>query len=164
MDALYDEEQVQRLRRRGQRSRELAWGLLILSQLVCVILCTRVRTGNDRLLLAWVIGVSTCGGWAAILILRLRSRPDRVVSAHMAGILANPEAEELAGELRLRPGLVSIPGSIDIRKAELRTEKDTVVLNVLAEKAACLPPDGTRVRVRTVRSYITGWEAEHGMA
>ena len=160
MNSLYDRAEVHKLRQRSRISRALAWGLLAASVIACVILCTRVKTGNDRRLLAWVIGLSTAGGWTAILLLRLLSRPARIVSSHMEGILNNPEESCHAGVLRLLPGTVSIPGSIDIRKAELTDGDSRTALNVLAVKAGQLPPDGARVRVRAVRGYIVGFEVE----
>ena len=159
MVSLYHREEAQRLARSGRRARYAAWGLLAACFAVCALLCGRVRTGNAQRLLGLVIAVSTAGGWAAILLLRLRSRPCRIVAAHMEGLLNNPEEAFSTGEISLRPGVVSIPGSIDIRKAELHGSGEPTVLNVLAEKAGELPPDGTRVRLRTVRGYIMGWEA-----
>ena len=43
--------------------------LMLASLIVCVFLCTRVRTGNaDRMLFA-VVGISAVTGWAVMLIL-----------------------------------------------------------------------------------------------
>ena len=80
----------------------------------------------------------------------------------MAGILADAAEKEYEGELRVAPGAFRIPRSITVRKASVRQGEETVSLSIDASLARCLPPDGTWVRVKAVRKYITAFEVRHG--
>ena len=51
-----------------------------------------------------------------------------------------------------------LPRSIAVRRALLTENGETTALSLNARLARRMPPDGTRVRVRTVRRYITAFE------
>ena len=164
MTRFYSKEEMERYRRRAVWSGAAAWGALALGWLACAVLCFFVNTANARRMLIWMIGLSTVSGWAFILLRQLVYAPAHADASHMAGILADEaeKTEEFEGLLRLSPGAFQIPKSIAVRRATLTNSEESTSLTVDASLARRLPPDGSRVRVQTVRKYITGYEVFHG--
>ena len=160
MQTLYTKEMTEKRKARAKRDAWLAAGLLLGGLLLCVFLCTRVRTGN-AIRLQWAcVAVSTVTGWAALLLCHLSVIPQRAAYRHEEGILKG-EPAEISGVLYREPGALALPKSITVKKLRLETENGPVTLSVQEEKEKHLPPDGTRVRVLTVRKYITACEVEH---
>ena len=154
---LYSQADALRVDRRARASLIAALSLLAAALIVCSALCANVRTGNAERMLYTVIGLFTLAGWAAILLLRLVYFPSAAVSRHMKSIL-NGEEEEMEGRLSLTSAAFQIPKGILVRKAALDTEGETRALNLDARFVKKLPPEGTRVRVRVVRKFITAIE------
>lgn len=158
MTELYSQAEAEQMARRARRVKTAAWALLGLAFAVCVILCTRVKTGNAERLYVIVAAVSALSGWIAFPLLALAYRPCRAQYEHMAGILACKEGETLEGKLTVSPDGFQIPKSIVVHKAALTDGENTLTLNVNEQAMGKLPPNGTRVRLRAVRRYITGIE------
>lgn len=134
-----------------------AGALMLASLIVCVFLCTRVRTGNaDRMLFA-VVGISAVTGWAVMLILFFCYAPAHAQERHICGILDNSE-EEYTGEMHVLGEKIHIPKSIDVYKVALKDGEETKTFHVNAVFLRELPENGTRVRVVAVRKFITGYE------
>ena len=157
MISLYTTEEAQRLRRHAGISARTAAIVFLLAFAACIALCFFVRTANASRMLIRVIVLFTLGGWAAILLLNLVYYPARAGYTHMEGILAG-ETEVREGRLLILPGAFRIPKSITVRKVNLETEGETLHLSVLCGKVNQLPANGSRVRVCTVRNYITAFE------
>lgn len=160
MTNFYSREEMERHRRRAAWSGAAAWGALALGWLACAVLCFFVNTANARRMLFGVIGLATVSGWVFILLRQMVYLPAHAEANHIAGIIAE-EAAEYEGVLRLSPGAFQIPRSIAVRRATLTNGEESVTLSIDAALARRLPPDGSLLRVQTVRKYITGYEVLH---
>ena len=157
MTELYSPEEERRFRRRDRISRAAAWTVLLGGLGACVWMCCHARTGNAGQLLKASILVSTLAGWVFAPLLMCAAGPARAEYRHIAGILAGqPEACE--GTLTVEKESMCLPRSIAVRRALLTENGETIALSLNARLARRMPPDGTRVRVRTVRRYITAFE------
>lgn len=157
MTDLYTMDEARRMKKRADFGRAAALALALISTAACAVLCFFVNTQNAHALFAAVLMVFTLGGWAAIVINRLISRPARAEAAHMQGILAG-EREEMEGEITLQKNVLQIPKSIQVQKVHLKNESGTVLLNVDARLSSRLPGNGKRVRLWCVRKYIAAFE------
>lgn len=162
MRNLYSREEQERAAACWRRSRRLAWGVIGGTLGVCALLCAFVRTGTARPLMLIVMGLSTLGGWAAILLFSLTVQDAKAAATHMAGILEGTE-ETHAGRLKRLPETVRIPHSVCVCRVTLDEGAEKPLrLRILADRADALPEDGSQVRLTTVRSFITGIEVCHG--
>lgn len=160
MTNFYSREEMERHRRRAAWSGAAAWSALALGWLSCAVLCFFVNTANARRMLFWVIGLATVSGWAFILLRQMVYLPAHAEANHIAGIITE-ESAEYEGVLRLSPGAFQIPRSIAVRRATLTNGEESVTLSIDAGLARRLPPNGSLVRVQTVRKYVTGYEVLH---
>ncbi len=159
MIIFYSQADALRMGRRAKASLYASLALLLSALIACVVLCALVNTANAESMLYTVIGLFTLAGWIAILLLRLVYAPSAAICRHMKSIL-NGEEEALEGRISLSPAAFQIPKGILARKAALQAEgeEEARKLNIDARFVKKLPPDGTRVRVRTVRKFITAIE------
>ena len=159
MISLYSQADALRMDRRAKVSLYVSIGLLLSALIICIVLCAQVNTGNAERMLYTVIGLFTVAGWIAILLLRLIYFPSAAICRHMKSILGGAE-EELEGRLSLSPAAFQIPKGILARKISLAVEgeEEPRKLNIDDRLVKKLPPDGTRVRIRTVRKFITAIE------
>ena len=158
MVSLYSNDEKNRMKKRAMLFLMIACAVLGGALIACIVLCTQVRTANAERLLYWVIGLFTLAGWAFILLLSLGYWPFQAEYRHMEGILNGAE-ENWEGRLTVSPATFRIPKSIVIRKVRLTDGEEKVSLNVDARFAKGLPKNGSWVRVKTVRKYITAVEA-----
>lgn len=157
MTELYGPGEEKRFRRRDRVCRAAAWTVLIGGLGACVWMCCRVHTGNAAALLKACIIVSTLAGWIFLPLLIWGANPARAEHKHISGIRAgHPETRE--GVLTVEKESLSLPRSITVRRAHLTQNGETAALSLNARLARRMPPDGTRVRVKTVRRYITAFE------
>lgn len=156
MVRLYTHENACRFQRRAQVSLWLSLGLMAAATAVCIFLCTRLTTANTQAFLLADIILFTLAGWTAMLVLYFAYAPAHAQAAHMLGMLS-AEPETCEGTLELLRETFRIPKSITVRKACLHTDEGTLSLSVSAGVARQLP-QGKRLRVWTVRRYITAYE------
>lgn len=159
MHVMYTAEETERVRARTLSCRTMMRAIAAAAFALCVAICFFVRTGNAARLQGIVIAVSTLSGWTVILLRAFCYVPGRALYTHMEGTLAAQCRDVYEGTITLERGTTRLPRSIWIRRVTLTDGEERIALSVLAEKARELPPDGTRVRVETVRKYIMGWEA-----
>lgn len=154
---LYTKEKLHALKKRAKAFTLFLILLTALSLALAVGMCFFVRTANaSKLLLAIIIDM-TLSGWTGILFLNLVCLPKIRESRHMEHIL-NEEASSFEGEISVSPMVFPIPKSIEIQKVTLKNEEDETVLSVNRKYASLLPANGTVVRVKAAKGYIT--EAE----
>lgn len=155
----YSQAEALRLDRRAKISLYISLALPVSALIVCAALCSQVNTGNAERMLYLVIGIFTLAGWSAILLFRLVHLPSAAVCRHMKSILNGVEEEE-EGRLSLSPAAFQIPKGILARKVFLAVEgeEEPRKLNIDDRLVKKLPTDGARVRVRTVRKFITAIE------
>lgn len=159
MNGWYTELRAQQLKKRAQR-----YGIMIAAVLAgtlagCVFLCAQVNTGNASRLLPITIGLSTLGGWAALLMLVFGRKPAKAQAAHMTGLL-DAAQEEYTGTLTVSREVFAIPGSISVCKAKLKTEQENLSFNLNARYGSKLPDLSKPVRIAVRRTFITGVEVE----
>ena len=121
MISFYSQPEALRADRRAKTSLYVSFALLLSALIACIVLCTRVNTGNAETMLYLVIGLFTLAGWIAILLLRLVYFPSAAVCRHMKSILGGEE-DETEGTLSLSPAAFQIPKGILARKVTLSVE------------------------------------------
>lgn len=156
MVRLYTNEEGCRWQRRARVSLGAALGLLAAALGVCIFLCTRLTTANAQTLLLADIALFTLAGWVCMLVLYFIYAPAKAQATHIAGMMSQ-EPEMFEGTLTLRRETFHIPKSITVRKADLRTADGTLLLSVSNGLCRQLP-QGKKLRVWTVRKYITAYE------
>ena len=123
-----------------------------------ILLCLMIRTENAKAMHIVLIAVTAVLGWACILVWILGVRETRTQLGHLDMLLGG-EAGTAEGRMTLEDGTIQIPKSIRIRKVVLDTgAEEPLRLNIDEPWALRLPPDGSRVRLRVVHSYIGGAE------
>ena len=145
---------------------------LVFRALACVlpvmfiVLCLMIRTENAGTMLRVLIACTAVLGWACILLYYLGVSETRTQIGHMK-MLADGEPEILEGRITMTRESIQIPRSIRIRKVLLDTGgEEPERLNLDEQWVSLLPPDGSRVRLAVVHSYIAGaetLEAAEGM-
>lgn len=156
MIPLYSVEETEYRRRAARRARTAAILISVCGAAVCTLLCFFVRTANAVPLQWTVIAVSAFCGWTAILLRRFVILPALRESSHAEGLLNGPSAEEHAGILLRSDPPFRIPKSIILRNIVLLEGGKEITLKINENRFALLPQAGSRVRLQTVRGYITG--------
>ena len=133
-------------------------GLIIFALGLFTVLCLLVRTGNARIMLYAAGGTAVLLGWAAIAWWMFALEPARAEEQHRTGLKAAGEPSVYEGVFTLREGSFRIPKSVRIYKVSLDTGEDTLSLNLAESLLEKAPADGSRVRVQTLRKFITGIE------
>lgn len=159
MKELYTPEAAQRWTRKARNLLTAILAIGGVALIICILLCCLVNTANASLLCGLVIGTSTIAGWTIILLLILAYLPARAEAAHITGVMQG-EPEELCGTLKVNPQKWIIPHSVTFYKATLTQEEGSRSLNLDAALIRELPPQGARVRLTTVRKFITAYEVE----
>ena len=144
----------------------LLWRILlplfsIAALAVCACIVLHTKTGNAARSFWSCLSVFTLGGWFVILVRMLRLLPIKRVIAHEKGILNSIESPaEHIGVLTRAGVWFTLPSSITLMKLVLLTDDgEKVNLSVEKSRMKLLPKDGTRVKVASVRGFIT--EVEH---
>ena len=148
------------VRESARRARRRAWvfrGLAGAVPAALIVLCLLTRTGNARAMLAAAWAVVIGLGWAAIAWWMFALEPARAEERHRKGLVSvEPELRE--GLFFLTPDSFRIPKSVRVRKIRLETGEGALSLNLAESLVPRAPADGSRVRVRTARKFITGLE------
>ena len=160
MVSLYSTQAMEGMKRKSRLGAAAALLLMGAALALCVFFCARVKTGNEYRLFSCTVGVFTVAGWGAIFLLRCVILPAHAEYRHMQGILKG-ETEEYSGVLSLSGAAFAIPRSITVKKVKLTQDGQELSLHVDASLARRLPPSGSRVRLKTVRKYITAYEVCH---
>ena len=129
--------------------------------LAFVTMCLLTRTANARAMFIAMLASMIPAGMICILLYCLRVRPDRMAARHTK-MLLDGAAETDEGEFRYAGGPVQIPGSVRVLPVSLQNGEESRCLFLDETLAGRMPAEGTRVRVQTVRRYITGAEILSG--
>ena len=157
MDDFLNGEILRKGRERAQRRRRILWAAAVLAVLVFTVLCACTRTGNARILMILAGSWTLLTGWGLLAWRLFFEEPAQAEAEHLKG-LAETEAETREGRITLSGDVFRIPRSVRVRKVRLETEEETLSLNLNEKLTERMPPDGSRVRVRTARKFITGLE------
>ena len=157
MISFLNEQAVRESREKARRATLLWGGLGAGMGVLLAVLCLLTRTGNVRTMLAaaWAGLILPGLGWIALWM--FRTEPARAEARHLEGLAeGTPESRE--GILSFTGDSFRIPKSVRVRKIRLETAEDVLSLNLNERLWRRMPPDGSRVRVQTVRKFITGLE------
>ena len=157
MKTLYSQALLDAWKKRAGKCLVCVAALLLAGLILCVFLCTRVRTGNAGIMLAAVIGISTVAGWLAMLALTFGYVPARAQCGHIVGILQS-DTEEFVGEMRVRTEKIHIPKSVDIYSVMLLCDGESKTFYVNAALRDSLPIQPAQVRVLAARKFIMACE------
>ena len=157
MIRLYTPEAALHWKRRSIFTLCLSLGLVAAATLVNILLCGMVHSGNAAQLQAVCIALFALCGWACILLLYFVYAPAKAQAVHIAGMFSAP-TETYEGVLTIHKESFHIPHSVTVRKATLETADGPLALSISAGMVPRLPRDAARLRVTTVRKYITGYE------
>ncbi len=170
MKTLYSSNTIRTEKQRIRTGLLLAAVLGCTALVVCIALCFGIRTANAAPRQITVIAVSTLGGWSIILLTEGLILPEVRELRHEEGILYGIPDTAAAGRLVLEDPVVCegeilsigevfrIPKSISFFPVVLRQEGENLQLKLNARHRKGFPSEGTRVRMITVRNYITEYE------
>lgn len=134
--------------------RALAW----FTPALFFVLCLFIRTCNARTMHPVLLTATAVSGAAAIIIYVLFTRPARQELKHLE-MLRNGSQDVREGILTVTRESFRIPKSVRVRRVILETgEERPALLNVDERWVGRMLPDGSRVRLTTVHSYIAGAE------
>ena len=157
MERFLNEETIQGSRTRVRRVKRVLYGLVILTAALFTALCLLTHTGNARTMLFLTMASTVLPGWGIIALWLFAAEPMKAEEQHLTGLAAvEPESRE--GLFFLDSDVFRIPKSVRVRKVRLETDDDTLSLNLNDKLTDKMPPDGSRVRVRIARKFITGLE------
>ena len=134
--------------------RALAW----FTPALFFVLCLFIRTGNTRTIHPVLLIATAVPGAAAIIVWVLFTRPARQELKHLE-MLRNGSQDIREGTLTVTRESFRIPKSVRVRRVILETgEERPSLLNVDERWVGRMPPDGSKVRLAAVHSYIAGAE------
>lgn len=158
MELFCTDAERDRLKAAAKRSTLIFRILAAATAAVFILLCLLTNTGNAKTMHAALILSVMALGWACVAVYFLGVKESRTQLAHLEMLRAGP-AEVREGVLSLEDGTIRIPKSIRIRKAVLdEGGEEPARLNIDERWASRMPPDGSRVRLQVVHSYIAGAE------
>ena len=165
MESFVSRQETAKLQKRSRISTWVIRGLAVGMVLLFVSLCLIIRTANAGAV-TWTMIISmTLLGWSAIALYVLWVLPARARAEHLA-MLTSGETVTYEGTLHMSEQPVQVPKSIRVRAVTLEgdespnpaEEPERKRLYLDEGMAGLMPPEGSRIRVRTVNDYITGLE------
>ena len=157
MECFLNDETIQDSRIRVRRVKRILYGLVVLTLALLVVLCLLTHTGNARTMLFITMLSMVLLGWGIIALWMFAAEPMKAEEQHLTGLAAaEPECRE--GLFFLDSDVFRIPKSVRVRKVRLETGEEPLSLNLNDRLTGKMPPDGSRVRVRTARKFITALE------
>ncbi len=155
----YSAEILSALKKKNTIRRIFLYVFILMALAVCIFLCTRVNTENEKHMELTVMAVSTVCGWIALYFGTFSLRTGKKEEAHTERILSAPQ-ESLSGIVTVSDRLIRIPGSITICPVTLNQDGEIRHLNLCASKRKAFPDTTEKLIVYTVDSFIVGYEAE----
>ena len=127
-----------------------------------VFFCLQTNTLNAPRMERYATLTFLLTGWIGITIHGALLRYDRALAAHIGRILAaQGEERSVRGRVTVENKSAAIPGSIDVRRVQIKTADGTERAYVAAPFAAALEKAATAERETTlflVGGYVTGVE------
>ena len=147
-----------RCKTREKRCTLLSRTLALITPVLFFVLCFFIRTGNARTMHAVLLIAAGIPGAAAIIVYVLFTRPARQELKHLE-MLRSGSQTVLEGTLTITREGFRIPKSVRVRRVILETGNERpALLNVDERWVGRMPPDGSKVRLAAVHSYIAGAE------
>ena len=143
----YSAEILSALKKKNTIRRVFLYVFILMALAVCIFLCTRVNTENEKHMELTVMAVSTVCGWIALYFGTFSLRTGK-------------KEEALSGIVTVSDRLIRIPGSITICPVTLNQDGEIRHLNLCASKRKAFPDTTEKLIVYTVDSFIVGYEAE----
>ena len=147
-----------RCKNREKRCTRLFRALAWITPALFFVLCLFIRTGNARAMHPVLLIGTAVPGAAAIIVNVLCARPARQELKHLE-MLRSGHQDIREGTLTVTRDSFRIPKSVRVRRVILDTgDERPALLNVDERWVGRMPPDGSKVRLATVHSYIAGAE------
>ena len=157
MQSFCNQETLALRKKKSRRYFIVFAAMCLLTLLVFIAECLLTRTGN----MAFMLRVSYVSmivlGFSCIVFCCCVLLPSRRKETHLEGLLSR-DPTILEGRFTLTDAAFRIPKSVRVRAISLETEEGTQALNLDEEWTGFAPPDGSLVRVRAARKFITGIE------
>ena len=160
MTELYSPDELRRMHSCARICLILGIGIMVLTLACCVTLCFHVRPNNTKQILVTVILLSTLAGWCMILLINLGYLPAIAEARHIEHLNKGTETE-YAGRISINKKQFKIPRSVNVNKVKVTEGEVSHSLSVNARKLRLLPPDGTRVRLKSMHGFITAFEVSN---
>ena len=157
MRHLLQESDLAHQRRKVRRLQASVLAVSLTGLLAFILLCVLTRTGNASLMLklGWICLILS--GWSAIALSVCGLKPAKARLTHWEGLLrGEPVLRE--GVFRMTEERFRIPRSVAARRVLLRSGDEELRLNLDEDWVSLAPPDGSSVRLLTVRKFVTGTE------
>ena len=157
MRHLLQESDLAHQRRKVRRLQASVLAVSLTGLLAFILLCVLTRTGNASLMLelGWICLILS--GWSAIALSVCGLKPAKARLTHWEGLLrGEPVLRE--GVFRMTAERFRIPRSVAVRRVLLRSGDEELRLNLDEDWVSLAPPDGSSVRLLTVRKFVTGTE------
>ena len=152
---LYSPAELVRLQKQKRSWSAALWIFSGAALLGCVLLCLYTNTANAARMERGAVILSTLAGWIVISlgtdVVAARKRE----AAHVQHMLTGPR-ETAEGELILTEEVVSIRGSVRVRRGVLRMEGGERRLLIHVRRADRLTPG--HARISTVHDYVVAEE------
>ncbi len=150
-------EAVRESRNRARNRMRILFSAAAAMLALFIVLCLITRTGNARFMLMTAMISMVVLGWGLLAFWLFAAEPSLAEARHLEG-LTEGEPRILEGRISLDPQSFRIPKSVRVLKARLETDGGTLSLNLNEKYQALIPPEGSLVRIQTVRKFITGIE------
>ena len=157
MTEIYTKAELLKLERKYSCCKRVILVLILISLFLCIALCVFTRTVNSTQHLLATVSVSVISGWIVIFLLNIVLLPMLHEISHRRGIMKEQKTIEdaiivSAGER------IHIPGSIDIVTIQANVGSETKTYRILARFAADIPVSGSKIRISSMRGYVTWLE------
>lgn len=150
---LYSPELLSALKKKNSISKAALCVFIGAAVLACVLMCNLQTTLSSRRYELITMAVSTVAGWVTIYwSLDVISARKKLISH--AETLLSGERETVEGACSILPGIVKIPGSVEIVKVKIGGR----TLNLDRDRLRDFDCAGKTVRAESVHGYVVSWE------
>lgn|GEM_PF-2405034 len=160
MIELYPADAVRRETRRYKLWRCFTVSFALAALAACVVLVCKTNTANAPRMQWRVCELSAVSGCVVIFLCKHFVLPGKREILHLR-TLRDEERQAVSGKVSLLPGKISIPGSVRIRKLQVRTGEKTGTVNIGCRFVKRLPKLPAALTLYTVHGYVIAWEVRH---
>lgn len=156
---LYQAEELKKLEKQIWTWGVLSASCLILSILVCIIICTHVTFYNARRLLFYCVLTAIGGGWIALTFWIFLVQEKRIIKKHVA-LMAEGPREVYEGTCIISKERIFIKNGVPIRRAVLESPEARHDVSIYEAKVKLI--EGTKIQKAYVRyGFLVAYEVEH---
>ena len=153
---LYDEAELQRLRRKVKGWRIALWAISLAALAACVTMAALTNTANAAQMELAAVTVNVAVGWVVIYCGIFVAAAGRHELEH-AEMLGKEERTRIVGTLNVTDQRIVIRRSITARRVEVHTDGETQRLLVCESRARALEKAGARA-LYAAHGYVAAYE------